>query len=491
MAVKLAFYQAHWNLGGGWVDITSYVIDASGGGELTGNRDNAVAFGDSSEASASVTLKDAMGGFAWQRKAIRLTFSINGVPAVAFAGIMTKRKRNSQSQEITIEAVGYAELLRATKAYSQLLHRRPVATKTTAISVEDPANGAWRGGLMNYIFWTAGGRPLEQDSNPTYVTAAKFWYSCDQALIAPLWSWTAGEDGWEECLKLAQASGGQVYQGLDGTMRYRQPYAIADAASTYTFDENVYDSSGVDEEEGTEQLMTSVSCTFVQRQLRAMQKIIEETNSRIIQIGETVTIVVEPEWPIYEFDVDAGGNLKAECFTVSFPWFGTATLNTDYSVGLTWAAQRITMTFVNLSAHPLILWGYTLKGKPVVAGTQGNVTVGSGDTQRKIGDNPYIQTIHDATRLAKLTLMFYGSGRPVRSIRGCPYDPGRTVGEVVGLTNARLSLTASPHIILSIKHSDTGLLSDYDLAYVGDLPVSSNYYQVGPDYTATNKKITV
>lgn len=482
--VALAFHEAHWNLGFGWTDLTAFVIEASGGGELSSNRSNAVAFGDSSDTSASVTLNDALSIHAWQRQAIRLTFTINGTDAVAFAGIMVGRSWNSQAGTITFACKGYAELLRTTKAYSALLHRRPIATKTTAISVEDPTNIAWRGGLMNFIFWEAGGRPLEQDV--TYPSAT-FYYSCDQALIAPLWSWTAGEDGWEECLKLAQASGGQVYQALDGTVRYRQPYAIADATATYTFDENVYGPDGVSEEEGTDQLVTQVSCTYVQRQLRAMQEIIKDTNSRIIQAGETEVIVVEPSWPIYALDLDSGGALKSECFTVGFPWFGSPILNTHYSVGLDWAAQRITLTFANLSAYPIILWSYSIKGQPVVAGTQGNITVGSGATQRKIADSPYIQTEHDARRLAKLTLKFYGSPRPVRSISGCVYDPARTVGEVVSLTNARMSLTASPHIILSISHDDTGLFADYSLVFCGDMAVASEYYQVGPTYASSLK----
>jgi hypothetical protein len=488
MPVKLAFYQAAWNLAGaGWTDLTPYVIEASGGGELSGNRDNAVAFGDSSETSASVTLTDAYASFAWQRQSIRLTFAINGTPAVSFAGIMTKRTRNSQQGTMTFECHGYAELLRTTKAYSRLIHRRPIATKTTASSVEDPTDLAWRGGAMNFILWSAGGRPYEQDF--AYPSAV-FYYSCDQALIAPLWSWTAGEDGWEECLRLAQASGGQVYQGLDGVVRYRQPYAIADASATYTFSEDVYGPDGVTEEEGTDQFVTQVSCTYVQRQLRAMQEIVKETNSRILGIGETQVVVIEPSWPIYAIDLDSGGNLKSECFVVSFPWFGAATLNTDYSVGLDWQAQRITLTFENLSNCPLVIWSYSIKGQPVVAGMQGNVTVGSGETQRKIGDSPYIQTEHDARRLCKLTLKFYGATQPLRSISACAYDPARTVGEVVALTNARLGLTASPHIILSISHSDTGLFSDYTLCYVGDLPVASEYYQVGPTYGAS-KKLTV
>jgi hypothetical protein len=488
--VVTSVYKVEWNLGAGWVDITTNAISVTGAGELTGNRDNALAFGDSSNVSATVVLQDTLAGYGWQRKGIRITYTISGVAAVAFAGVMTGRSRNSLAQTITIQCMGYAELIRTTKAYSPLFYRRSVATKTTTTSQEDPAIGGYVAGLVNYILWSAGGRPLEQNFNSTYQAAAKFWYSSDQALIAPLWTWIAGEDGWAECLKLAQASGGQVYQANDGTVRYRQPYGIADVASTYTFDEDVYDSSGVDEQETTEQLVDQVSCSYVSRQLRATQKIVEETNSRIVQVGETATIVVEPSWPLYALDLDSSGALKAECFSVAYPWFGTPVLNTDYSVGFSLAAQRITLTFTNLSTYPLIIWSYRLNGQPVVAGHSGNVTIGSGATQRAISDNVYIQTEHDARRLAKLVKLYYGAGRPVRSIRGCVYDPSRYVGEVVGLTCARFSLTASAHIILSIKHDDTGLVSDYDLAYVGDLNLSADYFQVGPTYSAS-KKITV
>jgi hypothetical protein len=485
MAIALAVYSARWNLGGGWADITAKIVSATGGGELSGNRDNALAFGDSSDTKATVVMDDSGAGGAWQRKPIELTYSINGTPAVSFAGIMIKRSRNSLEQTMTVECVGYAELIRTTKVYSPLLQRRPIATKTTASSVEDPTNGAWRGGLINYIFWQAGGRPFEQSG--TYPTAT-FYYSCDQALIAPMWSWAAGENGWDECLKLAQASGGQCYQGLDGVVRYRQPYGIADAAATFTFDENVYGEDGVSEEETTDQLVTQVSCTYVSRSLRAMQKIVEESQSRLLHTGETDTIVIEPSWPIYALDVDAAAHLKAESFVLSSPWFGTLIAGTNYTVTHTFSAQRITITLANLMTVPLILWSYVLKGMPVVAGPSGNVTVGSGVVQRAIGDNPYIQTEHDARRLANMTLLFYGAGRPTRTISGCVYDPNRTVGEVVALTCARWSLSASPHIILSVSIDDTGMTASYTLAYVGDLPKTSDYYEIGPTYSV-NKSI--
>src|SRR4051812_8383090 len=119
MTIKTSKYKVEWNVGAGWVDITTYTIAVTGAGELTGNRDNALAFGDSSDTSATVEIKDDLASAAWQRKGIRITFTIDGVPAVAFAGIMTSRRRSTATQTLTLECVGYAELVRTTKAYSR------------------------------------------------------------------------------------------------------------------------------------------------------------------------------------------------------------------------------------------------------------------------------------------------------------------------------------------------------------------------------------
>src|SRR5262249_45006677 len=136
------------------------------------------------------------------------------------------------------ECVGASAFAQPTKAYSGLFVLRALFTKTSASSIEDPANGSYAAGVGNYGLWQAGGRPYEQSGS---YPSASFYYSCDQAVLCPPFSWLAGEDAWAELQKLAQAAGGQLYQNTLGTVVYRQPLAIVANTPTYPFDESVYD----------------------------------------------------------------------------------------------------------------------------------------------------------------------------------------------------------------------------------------------------------
>lgn len=485
MAYYLTGFLAEWKPATTWDDITDQVISISGDAEFSGSRDNALAFGDSSDTAISMVVSDSLSASAWKRTPIRVTFTVGANTGKAFAGVITKRDRNTSDGILTFSCVGYAELIRTTRAYSYLFRRTPVATKTTAASQEDPAVGGYLAGPMNWLLWQAGGRPLEQNFNSTYVADAQFWYSCDQALIAPNWSWLAGEDGWAECQKLAQASGGQVFQDSAGVIRYRQPYGIADASSVFTFDESVYGPDGISESDTTDPLVQQVTCAYVSREWRPSQPIIEVTASRMIHIGEAEVMETEPPQPINYLEPITAAN-----FVITTVWYSVPVLGVDYTVGLDWSAQKITLTLTNLMTVPLVLWKYSLSGQPVIAGPTGSVTAGSGAVQKTISDNAYIQDRHAAERLAALVLKFYGSTRPVRTITGCVHDPLRSVGEVVGLSNVRWGMSAELHIITKISHDETGLLDNFELAYVGDLPHTADYYQVGPTY-ASAKAITV
>lgn len=200
MAVFSAVYSASIQVAGVWTTVTSTILDLSGSNEATLNPDNALAFGDSSQTRITVRAKLALQTYAWELVPFKATFGINGHSELAFHGVITGRERTID--ELTFTCEGFAALLRNTKAYSPAFHRRPIATKTTAASVEDPDEPAYQAGPINWLLWQAGGRPVEQDSNPTYVSEASFWYSCDHALLAPDWTWIAGENAWDEALKL-------------------------------------------------------------------------------------------------------------------------------------------------------------------------------------------------------------------------------------------------------------------------------------------------
>jgi hypothetical protein len=83
----------------------------------------------------------------------------------------------------------------------------------------------------------------------------------------------------------------------------------------------------------------------------------------------------------------------------------------------------------------------------------------------------------------------YGTARAVRNVTGCPYDPDRFVGEVVGLTNTALGLSNTQHLITAKSDSETGSGTDYDMIDVTGLPVSSDYYTVSTSSQSGTHKL--
>jgi hypothetical protein len=488
--VILTLYtKVEWNLGAGWVDITQHAISCRAELDISGNRANALAFGDSTTSKATVELSDALAASNWKRKAIRITFKVNGVERV-FQYLMVGRRR--ARAKLTFRCEDFTELLRKTKVYSPLFILRPVATKTTAASQEDPDAGGYVAGAMNFLFWRSGGRPLEQNGNVTYQNEAKFWYSCDHAILAPAYSWVAGENGYDEAIRLCQASGGMLYQTTDGTIRYRQPYAIADATPTFVFDESVY--GDVEEEEETDQLATQVNCAYVPRDARPMQDIVDDSTVRIIAAGESKAITIDPQWPLRNLEISAvSPHLLPEALVVAAldGRVMAQTLSGGYSHTLSWSAQRVVITITDTAGVPIAVWRVKLRGEPITAGEGGSVQVGTaalGEPILTLADSPLIQNEDHARRLCQMVLQFYSAPRPMRKAKDCAYMPERTLGETVNFTRARWSETNRKHVVVGIHVDKSGRRADYDLIPVDDLPVTSDFYQVGTNYTGVPSK---
>ena len=210
--VIVASYTVEWKPSAVWTDITSSVIAVpDGASELSGGGDQPLAFGDNAESRCTIEVLDTLtAGADVTGTPIRVTFTMDGTAIEAFVGIIQEQQEKTTEATVTFSCAGVAELVRMTKAYSPSFYLRPAATKTTTTSVEDYTDSDYAAGLMNYALWRAGGRPYEQAIS---YPGAKFYYSLDQAILSPTWSWLAGEDGWAELQKLAQAAGGQLYQG--------------------------------------------------------------------------------------------------------------------------------------------------------------------------------------------------------------------------------------------------------------------------------------
>lgn len=463
-----------------WLQVPHAQIVSLKGSWETGGSVTGIAFGDDSD----ITLDGELNLAAWDMTGdfipVRYFTDVNGVDAVTFVGIMTARSRTLT--RLTFRAEGIKIRIAATKTYSPMLERRPLFTKTHATSADDPDDGAWDAGLGNYLFWQAGGRPAEQSAG---YPDAVFFYSCDHAILAPDYSWTAGEDSWAEGLRLAEASGGQLYQDADGVVRYRQILGYGGGVVSETMDESTY--ATIEQAFEPELLAADVfTCQYLPRRRLGVQQIADDTTPVHIEPGESATIVIEPEQPIVSLETDAG-LLPASAIVVALQDGTRLVSGAGFSHTLDIKAARITIVVTNESAWPAIVYRVVLRGTPIVAGEAGSVSSGSGAIERQLEQSVYIQSRADAQRSTDMALAFYGAARAQVRLGDVLHKPARALGDTVALTCAQWSMTAQHHVILRIEHAQ-GTRAGVTLADVSDLPAADQFFQVGTTYTGATEK---
>lgn len=475
-------YLLEYHNGAAWTAIAdSSVLDVSGSWETAGDS-SGVAFGDDTDASISGELLLSLWASLSHMTPIRYTTTIDADNARTFTGVVSKRGRDLD--QMTFEATGMKRRIAATKGYSPAINRRPVATKTTASSADDITNPGWASGLINWLLWTAGGRPFEQAGS---YPSATFYYSCDHALLAPDWSWAAGEDAWAECLRLAKDAGGQMYQDASGVVRYKQILGYGGQSTSDTLTASDYATIQMDEDPGLI-FATKVTCQYVPRRRLGTQEVIDDTTPRPIEPSASTTIVLEPQNPLASLEQASAGQLKAEALVVTL-FDGSPTALYTHTLAIT--AARVTIVVTNTASVPIMVWRTRLRGDPIVSGEAGSAVADSGAgtvVERVLEQSPYIQNRRDAQRIADMTLAFYGAARPVVSAGGCVHSPSRAIGAALLLTVGEWSMSAVKHVILSIEHDQTGIEASYTLAYVEDLPKTDDFFIVGVTYTSGQNK---
>jgi hypothetical protein len=482
MTIHLTSYQVEYKPVSTWLAFSDdAVLSCSGRAEMSGNSEQGLGFGDTSSTTFDLSvLRTALSGVTLPRLPVRVSYTVDGNTNTHMGFVQSYAGDRFQ---VRLTCPGIIDDIpnRTKDLYSPMFYRRPAATKTTATSIEDPSNPNYVGGPINYVCWKAEGRPWEQaGSYPT----APFYYSCDQAILAPDWAWIAGEDGWGECLRLARACGGQLFQGMDGVVRYRSPLTMI-GTPVYTFTADTY--GDITEEGSTGQYFASATCSFTPRSVRPMQEVINDATPRKVEPSETVTIPLEPQWPITSFlSGTTLTTLPAEHLVVT-RYDGEP--STAYSHTVTLAAQRVSISFTNNEAIPVVIYRIIVHGTPVVAGETQTVTAGSGQPTKLLEDNPFVQNRHHAQQYADMCLAFYGTVRPIRTLSGCPYDAERSNGEAVYVTSAELGLSSALHVILSMDHSETGKKTDYTVVDASGLPVLADYYVVSTTAQSTTKRL--
>jgi hypothetical protein len=410
------------------------------------------------------------------------------------------KDRQVDNETVTFNLVGLIQYVEQTKIYTEILYHAPVATKTTIASIEDPSNISYAAGMINRIFFESGGRPYEQmDLAYTENSAGfKFWYSCEQSLFGPEYSWLGGENLVDELYSLARAAGGQIYQDDEGIMRYVQPLSMGDVSSYggtyYTFTDAVFD--GYSDKITNEEQVRKVTASFTRRYIAPLQTVYEDKTPRLFLPNETKELVFTPQLPIWSyinlvpFDaITATANIKAQLIN-----------GVDVTPGIndvTIAGTQVIISIWNPSAtYPMQIYSVKLQGRPLAPAPELQVSVGTGVPEKNVEQSVYIQTEEHAYRLSKMVYDFYYDTRPIITLNNVQYDPDRFVGEIVKVqsthnrvwTGSSFTNDTTLYRIIKISHDGIGTSMSIDLVSVAGIPSKSTMFIIGNTYSGSDNR---
>lgn len=485
--------------------LNARIVNLSGSADSTGNQDNGVSFGTPSDPSASVEMENyavdgirAMNDPYWINKPCRISFGFDTSDFITiFQGPI--KNMSLTDNTISLELGGSLDYLADVKLHTPVYYRRPAATKTTIASQENPDGVAYQAGLINLALWRAGGRPLEQ-KDIVYTEASadwKFWYSCEQSLIAPDYAWYSGDNTQDEVYALARAVGGQLYQDTKGTVRYTQPLSFGDTSnyvSFYTFTDAVF--NGYKENISKGELVGTLKMLYTPRRVEVMQTVVEDTTPRLIApfalMGQADIIELSPDKPVYQYqglvsydNGTATRTMKAQLIDGRevTPVIG---LIEQY-------ANKVLISVSNPDANtPMIITSIKIEGRPLMANDDLNLQYPQpGDAflpEKTVENNVYVQNEAHAKRLVRMIFDFYNELRPIITLDNVQYDPDRYVGEIVKLATLYNNVDSRRFRIIKIAHSNLGTTMSVDLVQVTSVPKRSDMFIIGDSYSSGTVK---
>jgi hypothetical protein len=483
--VTLPTFAVEIFTGGAWVAVTPHVVTASAELDASGGQAAGVALGPAVSPEARVELfadtpatLQTLRGYEADNLPVRITFGFDTSDQLQrFGGVL--RGWGGEGRTRQWELRGWDALIEATEVRSPLFRRRPIATATTASSVENPASSTYAGGLVNYILWMCGGRPWEQVAS---YPSATFYYSASEALIAPEFTWIPGDSPWQVLLRLCKAAGGQIYQSTDGVVRYRDPITIATGTPAFTFSDEVLTAAQrvsqgkagyatIADRHDSDVAVTGVTCTYVTRLVQGAQIVYEDRIPRQIAGGAALVLTCDTQLPLFSL---AGAAVDAVVIRGAY----AATASQVTVSAVLSSAQRVTVTVTNTLADPVMIDAVRITGRPVSAGEEGSASyIVSSARVVSVDDSPYIQSAAHAAMLCRMVYDAANGAGTIYELGGCGYDPDRFVGEVVGLTSSDYGLSALRCRIVSIRAD--GKWMDVELAPLGTLPTSSSVHLIG------------
>lgn len=286
----------------------------------------------------------------------------------------------------------------------------------------------------------------------------------DRGLFTIPWYWLDGDSPIEDCWKLASACAGRFYyDSADGKFYYKNAQYLA------------FSPSSVIQETASEtncervvpiykdkELYKGVKITIRPRRIGEEDLLWEPDEVIRILPGETVTLNAKLNGPVYQFT-----ELKVTITnTGGFP------ITQDVSIPApTYYTQNVAFTITNNSIYHGFIREFKLIGRAIVGGETSvyegqplDTTYWSGrqGKERKVSDNPYIQTLAQGKAIADMLAHRQGGYNEEFDVAGYRGNKILRVGWRVRVLNTSLSINKEV-IITSVtwRLDDDGLSQDF------------------------------
>ena len=305
----------------------------------------------------------------------------------------------------------------------------------------------------------------------------------DRGMFTSPWYWLENESPIEDCWKLAASCGGRFYfNPSDGKYYYKNAQFLGFGVSS-TVQETVSESNcdNVELIYKDKEFYKNVKVTIRPRHIGEKTVLWEPDEIIKILPGQTVNLNAKISTPVYEF---TGLEIVAQNT-------GGFTINEDLNITATYYSQAVNFSITNTGIYYIFLRVFQLYGKPIEGGEQAvfeantfNTVFWSGRNgkERKISDNPYIQTLAQAEAIGNLLAVRQGNFSEEVAVEG--YRGTKIFRPAWRVTAINSSLSFSKDVIItSVSWRVDG--SGFSQDFKGIVANSVFHYPAG-DYFVIN-----
>lgn len=482
---------------------TNYFLSASGNEEMA-NPEESVSAGSGFASEMSLTLLnpnrrfspsaspsagsggllDYIQGGKFYGKRVRFNVAVDGDSELMFQGRIKELTENARTHK-TFGTV----ILKCVSDDAFIINRRlntPASDTKTYYDV-----GKDEGELIARILSLSG---LSDGSDFVSQAHASSSKTIDRGLFTIPWFWLESDSPIEDAWKLASACGGRFfYNTSDGKYYYQNAQFLAfppASVSQVTVSEDNCDRLVPIYKD--KELYKSVTVTARTRAIGDNKVLWEPEEVVRILPGETITFNAKLSTPVYEFKelkivaTNTGGFAVTDDITVAAP---------------TYYSQNVSFNLTNTGPYHAFLRTFQLIGKGIEGGQTSTVTTPALDTsfwssrqgkERKVSDNPYIQTIAQAEAIANLLAFRQGYFSEEFEVDGYRGDSLLKVGWRVTLVNDSLAINADA-IITSVtwRMDATGLSQDFKALAASNMYhyTPGEYFTIGTHSGSSSKRL--